>query len=163
MDSPDATIIPLHARRSGALVVPARAGRRFETGAWVGLGLLGASFLVRLWVFRRVDTAGDAPALFFVGWPLVAALFPGGLVGALLLVGQAAVIAGGIAIGARSGWFTDHAGFVPQACLVLQVGGLASAIPLAVLVAVVTVNLLLLLLIGLAVLASLRLLAAIVG
>lgn len=136
---------------------------RVTADPWVGLALLTASLLVRFWVYRNIATDGAEPTLVLAGWSVVVALFPAGNVGAALLVMQAAVVAAGVSLAVRTRGFSELDADAALGGSALYLAGVATVVPVALLVLVVIVNLLLLLLLGLAVLLFLRVLVAVLG
>ncbi len=70
--------------RQPGLAPEVQVDRRATGDLWLGLGLPGASLLVRLWIYHNLATDGPEPALVPAGGAVVAALIPAGNVGAAL-------------------------------------------------------------------------------
>lgn len=163
----------VHARIGGRPAVPSAQVPQLPAGAavgsiatgdpWVGLGLLSASLLVRLWIYRNLATDGPEPALVLAGWTVVASLFPAGNAGAALLVMQTAVVAAGVSLAVRTRGFSELDADAARSGSLLYLAGIATLVPVAALVLVVILNLVLLLLLGLVALVVLRVFAGVLG
>lgn len=124
-----------------ATVDPAIAvDTRHRTAALTGLGLVAISLSVRALLFRHLDPAAPAPDLPVGGWPIAAALFPHGNVGAAAFVAQAAILAAGLSAARQSRWFTELDAAGRRGALALAVAGGLSLVPVVALVLVIAAN-----------------------